>query len=192
MSTTWLFSRSKPHSPCYVPAKPTDFKTPGSRDLMWGGACSDRLGRLSLHWDCTESWPRREVLPEFRGIGLRLSSLGNHCGGYTALMRWLCIYPDGCGRKVALASLLVPGDESLWMLPFTDVLQEDVIILTLCSPGFPQITTSAPRLFVCLFSRRRAVPSCPYTSQTWWPLKFHSSSAIGCKFFFKNWLFKFF
>lgn len=141
-------------------------KSVGRRRAVGGGLCwSSGKGASMLR--LRQSWLRKAVPQECRGMRLGRSKFGSRCQHWTASHRCLCFYAEGNEREMVPARFLIPRDVSPWKLPLRDTLWEEQKISPLCAPGILQIAVSmlsTSRLFTCLLSRNRAMSSGFYAS----------------------------
>ena len=118
--------------------------------------------------------------------GLAISKLGSKYRQCAGSQRWPFVYDDGSEREMALASSLVPGVVFLWLLPLSDMFQDEKITSSLCASGGLQMivfTLYVCRLFTLFFFSPRAAPmtSRLTPSQAHWTLKLQVLSLAGCK-----------
>ena len=141
------------------------------RAVVWVGVCAGLLGEGPSMLRLRQACLRWAGLSEHRMGGLGKSNLSMQCWCSTASHRCLYVYVERWRSNWYPANAFVLGEVSPWMLPLSDILQEDLIIYPL---SVLQITVSmlfAPKLFSCHLSRSSAMPSGLYHSQGHWPLK---------------------
>ena len=141
-------------------------RTLWSGDMVLPGVSAGLLGRRPTVLGLRQALLRREVLPECRVLGLCVSKLGSHCWSCAASHMWPCVYAEGQGREMVLASSFSLEQHLHECSSQRSASKGENNLPTLCPRHSSNATSrlSAPGLFACLLFRSRAVPSGLYPS----------------------------
>ena len=154
--------------------------------MVWSGVSGGLLRKGSDVLRLRQAWLRRVVSPEHRAWNLiEVSKLSSLCWCLTASHRWLCIYGEGWDVRNGTGQLFC-----LWRGIFVNAASQGSTLRrmnnlsTVCPRFFRSL---ASRFFVCLFTRRSAVPSRFSPSQSYWPFKQSLEMWCGQEFVLVFW-----